>query len=128
MKAKRFKMFNAQTMATGQTYYSYGFQIEKFFLGSAQAQYTGTPSGLLIIQVSNADVDEVKQENGPDPAGNVPSGKWDDYSGQQITLTGAPGTTVFSLTDVNYIWVRLKYVPTSGIGVIDADLCAKSFT
>jgi hypothetical protein len=96
-----------------------------FFLGkgsrklknwSAQAEWTGTPTGTLKVQVSN------KNPLGPNDNGSFPSfvaGDWVDLPDTTVAIAGSAGNQVYDAEDASYAWVKVIYTNTSGTGTLN---------
>lgn len=88
------------------------------------AFWTGTPSGEMILQVTAY----------PGvPPDQIPEGAWSTVDGAEIVLVAGNVTNCrvgeFSFTwmdtATNHKWTRLRYLPTSGTGVLNVYFNAK---
>lgn len=96
---------------TAANFTSQGFYVGHIATFAAQAVFTGSPVGVLKLQVS-CDLGN--------PSASFPNGddnvlNWVDLSGATASISGA-GSILMNLTDSGYSWVRLVYTHTSGSG------------
>jgi len=73
---------------------------------SISAIWTGSPSGIMKIQVSRDNV------------------TFYDYPGSQISVSGA-GDQMWEITTANYSQVQLVYIASSGSGTLNAGILGK---
>jgi hypothetical protein len=86
---------------TGSTTY-----IGALLIGSLAISWTGsTPVGNIAVQISNDGSVWVTQSI-------VPTG-------------GADGQTIFNLSDIGYLYIRVNYTRTSGSGTLSASITGK---
>jgi hypothetical protein len=71
-----------------------------------QANWTGTPSGSLILQISN---DELV---------------WTDYSGSTALVSG-PGNFAWNMLSAPFPFVRINYLFAGGTGLLNLTLSGK---
>lgn len=105
---------------------SIGIDMNQVPMASIQAVYTGSPVGLLKVQISNDIVQVAASPTNPvgsDPAANVVN--WTDYTGSNEPVNGADNF-VWNLLMVPYRWVRIKYIRTSGTGLLNITFSGKS--
>jgi len=94
------------------------FTSEGYYLGhitnyAVQVVFTGSPVGVLKVQVSC----DVGNPNAPFPHSDDSVQNWVDLSGATANISGA-GTVLMNLVDAGYSWARLAYIHTSGSGSI----------
>lgn len=103
----------------GASLNSIGVNLDQLELTAIQAVWTGSPVGVLKIQVSSQ---QVPVAPGADPAANVSN--WTDYTGSPYAISAA-GDTMYNMSLVGYRWVRLVYTRTSGTGTMNATFSGK---
>lgn len=106
------KLLDAQSM--GASFQSRAYAIKKNRLErlSLHNVMTGSPDGLLQIQISN---DEV--EDGADVV------NWIDYTGGSTQVLGVTQWMV-NIRDLSFEWLRLVYVRTGSTGTITTTFTA----
>jgi hypothetical protein len=78
-------------------------RVDRFTI---QARWSGTPNGAIKVQVSN-----------DDGTGTL---NWTDLPSSSVSITGAAGSTLYSVNNVAFVWVRLSYTNTSSTGTLNA--------
>lgn len=89
---------------------SLGLNLDQTSLYSIQAVFTGSPVGVLKLQISN---DDVAIAAGTNSAANVTH--WTDYTGSSYSLSAA-GDFAWNVWPAGYRWIRAVYTKTSGTG------------
>ena len=100
---------------------SQGMDFNQIMLYSVQAVWTGTPSGILKLQLSNDIVNPVIGSIGQ--ANEVVN--WTDYTGSPQTLSGSAGNFVWNCIYPGYRWMRLVYTASSSSGTLNVIVSAK---
>lgn len=90
--------------------------------GSVDAIMTGSPAGVLKLQISR---DVVQLNYTGDPAGNVVN--WIDYAGSKYTISAA-GKFIWNIEKPGYRWLKLVWTPTGGSGLLTAGFTGKKIT
>jgi hypothetical protein len=99
---------------------SIGINCDFLTLVSWQFIWTGTPTGVLQIQISN---DLVPIVNGPDPSLNVLN--WSNYTGATLSPAGGPSKDSISIPSFPYSWARALYTRTIGVGTLNSTFTGK---
>lgn len=124
MKKEGIQIVTNADMTTSKK--SIGLEINQEFAWSIQAVWTGAPTGLFSIEVSDDLVPVAPSATnpvGPDPAANVVN--WSTYTGSTVTVAGTAGNWMWISQLGPYKWVRLSYTATSGTGTLNATFFAK---
>jgi hypothetical protein len=84
-----------------------------------ELSWTGTPTGTFTVEVS------VSYEQ--DSQGNViNAGSWNALTlNPTPTASGSAGSFYISLNQIEAPWVRVRYIRTSGTGVLTSYICTK---
>lgn len=84
-----------------------------------ELSWTGTPTGTFTVEVS------VSYEQ--DSQGNViNAGSWNALTlNPTPTASGSAGSFYISLNQIEAPWIRVRYVRTSGTGVLTSFICTK---
>jgi hypothetical protein len=90
--------------------------IKTIYGYSAQAVFTGAPTGSLTLEASNASTD--------DPSTASSSGTWTEITGSS-TAVAAAGNQMWNYSGAFYKWVRVKYAFTGGTGVLNVNYFGK---
>lgn len=105
---------------------SIGIELNQEFSYSISANWSGVPSGTLLIEISN-DIVPLAPSNGnpigPNPAANVIN--WSTYSNSQVTTDGTDGNWTWISQLIPYRWARLSYTSVSGTGILNAVMYTK---
>lgn len=110
MRTTNVALFTDYSMV--QDGYSDGFLLEMVTGYSIQAVWTGTPTGILFIQVSN------------DPGPNPPT-TWTLMDISLINTNGAAGNHLWKQHMAPFRWIRFGYAFGSGSGTLNARLNCK---
>lgn len=108
---KTYPIITSQSMAVSIASLPVNLQFYVFF--SIQALWTGTPTGTLLVQISNDDPNIVTPLN------------WSTYTGSSQSLTGSAGDFMWNFFPTGYNWARLIYTASSGSGTLNARVAAK---
>lgn len=84
-----------------------------------ELSWTGTPTGTFTVEVS------VSYEQ--DSQGNViNAGSWNALTlNPTPTASGSAGSFYISLNQIEAPWIRIRYIRTSGTGVLTSYICTK---
>lgn len=112
-----YQLVTNASMATSVTPVS-PLSLDLCAVGSFQVIWTGTPTGSFVVEVSNADSDR-----------SGATSNWVDISSLITpTLTapaGSAGSMYINLDNIGAKYVRIRYVATSGTGVLNVWGCGK---
>lgn len=122
LRTATMPMFTAQTIGA-VTINSGPVDIGQILDLSLIAIYTGTPVGVLQIQVSNAIVNASQAQITATPS-LIPATSWITYGGTSQSISAA-GSSAWNLPDVAYRYLRVQYAGTSSSGVLNANMTIK---
>lgn len=83
---------------------------------SVQAVWTGTPTGSLKLQASNAFVTSCAA---------IAAGDWSDISSSTVALVGSADNVMYNVANFAYKCLRLVYTRTGSTGVLNASISTK---
>lgn len=104
---------------------SIGIDLNQIVACSIQAVFTGSPVGILKLQVSNEILPPAASNSNPissNPAANVVN--WTDVTASMVAVA-SDGNFVWDLPQMGFKWIRLVYTHTSGSGSLSASFSAK---
>lgn len=81
-------------------------QMNQYAVACVQAVFTGSPVGVLKLQISND------------------NSNWTDYGGSEQSISAA-GNFAWNLANIGYQYVRLVYTKTSGSGALSVTVSGK---
>lgn len=113
------RLFNLFAVTGVNTYSSAPVNILNLDNIGIQANFTGTPTGTLSVEVS-LDYKQTDQGEVLNP------GHWVAVSSSTTSIVSASPTSVYyDLNQLSSPWVRLTYSNSSGSGTLDAYLAGK---
>lgn len=126
-----FLAFNAGAMASTNTIYSSISNILHKDTVGIELSWSGSPTGTFYVQVSNSYKPALAQSEG---AGAPNNGNWtqvpltDPVAGTtSLTTTTAAGNPMFlNLNQLGAAWIQIVYTNSSGSGVLNGTITAKS--
>lgn len=113
MRIAHVNMLTAGPVDSTLGYTSQGYYLGHINNYAIQTVLTGSPNGVLKVQVSC----DAGSPNSPFPYSDDSVLNWVDLSGATATITTS-GTVLFNLVDAGYFWARLVYTHSSGSGNI----------
>lgn len=119
MKFAPVLLLSAGSMAS--TIHSNGQELSDMIVGAIQAEWSGSPIGIISLQVSNDNV-PISPTIGGDPAANVVN--WSDYTNSATAVSGA-GNFMWNMTLMGFKWARVIYTRTSGTGSLTVEFMGK---
>ena len=119
MRFEPITILSAGDMSTA-TLSSTGVDMNQIVLASIQAVMTGSPVGVLTLEVSN-DIVKINPAVANQGANVV---TWTTYTGSAVSVS-ASGDFLWNLSEIGYRWLRLKYTKTSGTGSLTAVMSGK---
>lgn len=99
--------------------------IEQISCASYDIAWTGSPVGVITVEVSNTYVPSAAPGNRPVNAGNwsvIPSSA---FTGTYPTPSGTANNGALDLAITGFTWVRIVYTPTSGTGSLTVVVAGK---
>ena len=109
-----FKLIDAQSMAGDVTSSVVGIKFTDNI--SIQMSFTGTPTGVFDVQVSND----------YDPNLPTQTATWSSLTLSATPVASGSGDSILmDLTQVPAPFIRVKYTRTSGSGTLNATIAAK---
>lgn len=104
MKSYNRKILTDGAMANTDTLYSVAMDISRLLNCSLQAIWTGTPNGTISLQGSND---------------NSNWNDLDDINSQINQPSGSGGSLLLDIDRLSFAFLRVKYVNSSGSGVLN---------
>jgi hypothetical protein len=96
------------------------YSLNQMLVWSAQFVITGSPVGVLKVQISNYPGTDT---GGAPPL--VPSAWWTDVANSATAISGAGDVSYNYGVFAGYNWLRFVYTATSGSGSVDSHLNMK---
>lgn len=85
-----------------------------------QLNWTGTPNGGAVVQISN--------DHAQDSLGNVTvAGNWNTLTtSADAAPAGSAGSFYYDINQTSAPWIRVVYTNTSSTGTLNAFICGKA--